>query len=223
MLDLKAGVEDDAPHPVNRLPERTLTRNRAKRLSEKLLLPAFFHCAFLEIPMKKILSLLVVLALFALNAIAAVNINTANQAQLESLNGIGPVKAKAIIDYRAKNGPFKTVEDLEKVDGIGPGTLDKIKADVSVSGETKVKAEAKPTDKKESKEESKAAKKDMKADEKKSEKDAKKAAKDEKKSGKESKKDTKEEVKADKKDTKADNKKSDKKADEKKAPKEEKK
>lgn len=54
---------------------------------------------------------------------AAVNINTANQAELESLPGIGPVKAKAILDYRKKHGGFKSVEELTKVDGIGPVTL----------------------------------------------------------------------------------------------------
>jgi competence protein ComEA len=90
--------------------------------------------------MKKIFALLIGLAMFAMNAIAAVNVNTATQAQLETLNGIGAVKAKAIIDYRTKNGPFKTVDELDKVPGIGQGILGKIKADVAVSGETTVKA-----------------------------------------------------------------------------------
>ena len=48
-------------------------------------------------------------------AFAQININTATKDQLESLKGIGPGKAQAIIDYRTKNGPFKTVDDLEKV------------------------------------------------------------------------------------------------------------
>jgi len=54
---------------------------------------------------------------------AAVNINTANQTELESLPGIGPVKAKAILEYRKKNGGFKSVDELTRVDGIGPVTL----------------------------------------------------------------------------------------------------
>jgi len=98
--------------------------------------------------MKKVLMLLVSMALVAFNAVAAVNINTATQAQLETLNGIGPVKAKAIIDYRTKNGPFKKIEDLDSVPGIGQGVLGKIKGDVTLTGPTTVKAEAKPADKK---------------------------------------------------------------------------
>src|SRR5258706_12636050 len=69
-------------------------------------------------------------------AIAAVNINSATKEQLESLNGVGPVKAPAIIDYRKKNGPFKTLDDEEKADGIGDATLDKIKGDIMLSGTT---------------------------------------------------------------------------------------
>ncbi|MGE8355577.1 MAG: ComEA family DNA-binding protein [Microvirgula sp.] len=69
-------------------------------------------------------------------AFAAVNVNTASQAELEALNGIGPVKAKAILDYRQKNGPFKSVDDLKKVTGIGDKTLESIRKDVSLSGAT---------------------------------------------------------------------------------------
>lgn len=93
--------------------------------------------------MKKLILLFVALAFTAFNALAAVNVNTATQEQLESLNGIGPAKAKTIIDYRNKNGSFKTIEDLDKVPGIGKGILSKIKADVTVSGATSVKAETK--------------------------------------------------------------------------------
>ena len=94
--------------------------------------------------MKKFAALLLGLAMAAFNAMAAVNVNTATQEQLETLNGIGPSKAKAIIDYRTKNGPFKTVEDLDKVPGIGEGVIGKIKSDVTLTGATTVKAEAKP-------------------------------------------------------------------------------
>ena len=93
--------------------------------------------------MKKIAALIVGLAMCAFSALAAVNLNTATQEQLETLNGIGPAKAKAIIDYRTKNGPFKTVEELDKVPGIGQGVLGKIKNDVAVSGQTTVRVEEK--------------------------------------------------------------------------------
>ena len=86
--------------------------------------------------MKKILALILAIVSFIGIAFAAVNINTADQKQLESLRGIGPVRAKAIISYREKNGPFKTLEDVDKVPGIGKGTLEKIKDDVIFSGPT---------------------------------------------------------------------------------------
>jgi competence protein ComEA len=55
------------------------------------------------------------------------NLNTATQAELESLPGIGPTKAMDIIAYRDQVGPFKTVDDLLNVTGIGPSTLDAIR------------------------------------------------------------------------------------------------
>jgi len=90
--------------------------------------------------MKKLL-FAAVLLLWSVLALAVVNVNTATQAELESLNGIGPVKAKAIIDDRAKNGPYKTVDDLDRVKGIGKATIEKLRKDVSVSGATTVAAE----------------------------------------------------------------------------------
>ena len=113
--------------------------------------------------MKKLL--LVVLAWFALagGAFAAVNINTATKAELESLNGIGPVKAQAIIDYRTKNGPFKSLEDVDKVPGVGAGIMAKIKNEVSLSGTTSVAASAGKSEAKAAKKaDAKAAKKDDK-------------------------------------------------------------
>lgn len=61
-----------------------------------------------------------------------VNINTADLTALETLNGIGPSKAQAIIDYRAQNGPFTRVDDLDNVKGIGPATIDKIRSQITV-------------------------------------------------------------------------------------------
>jgi competence protein ComEA len=62
-----------------------------------------------------------------------VNINTADQATLESLPGIGPVTAQKIIAYRQTNGPFATIEDIQLVSGIGPATFEKIKDLIAVA------------------------------------------------------------------------------------------
>lgn len=71
-------------------------------------------------------------AFLSFNVFAApVNINTADaQAIADSLSGIGIKKAEAIIEYRKANGPYKSAEDLLKVQGIGEKTLEKNKADI---------------------------------------------------------------------------------------------
>ena len=63
---------------------------------------------------------------------APVNLNTATQAQLETLPGIGPASAKRIIEYRDKNGKFKKVEELMNVKGIGEKSFLKLKPMISV-------------------------------------------------------------------------------------------
>ncbi|WP_374240149.1 ComEA family DNA-binding protein [Zoogloea sp.] len=86
--------------------------------------------------MKTILSFLA-LGIFGINmAFAAVNLNTATATDLDGIKGIGPSKAKAIIDYRTKNGPFKSVEDLKNVKGFGEKSITKLKGELTVSGET---------------------------------------------------------------------------------------
>lgn len=61
-----------------------------------------------------------------------VNINAATEAELQTISGIGPAKAQKIIAYRESNGPFKTVEDLCNVSGIGAKTLESIRNQISV-------------------------------------------------------------------------------------------
>jgi competence protein ComEA len=88
--------------------------------------------------MKKLLVALVMwFAIYGV-AIAAVNINTATKEELTSLKGIGEKRAQDIIDYRTKNGPFKSVDDLEKVPGIGPGTMKQIRPELTTTGKTVV-------------------------------------------------------------------------------------
>ncbi len=61
-----------------------------------------------------------------------VDINTADLDQLQTLRGIGPALAQRIIDFREENGPFRSVEDLLQVKGIGEATLEKFRDDIAV-------------------------------------------------------------------------------------------
>jgi len=62
-----------------------------------------------------------------------VNINTATLQELDTLPGVGPSRAQAIIQYREQNGPYMRVEDVLNVPGIGPATYEKIKDLVKVN------------------------------------------------------------------------------------------
>ena len=61
-----------------------------------------------------------------------IDLNSASVAELESLPGIGPVRASAIISYREKHGPFLSIEEVMNVSGIGPATFDSVRDLVSV-------------------------------------------------------------------------------------------
>lgn len=61
-----------------------------------------------------------------------VSLNTATATQLTGIPGIGPATAKRILDYRAKNGPFTSIESLTNIKGIGPKSLQKIKPFISI-------------------------------------------------------------------------------------------
>ncbi len=63
---------------------------------------------------------------------AKININTANIAQLETISGIGESTANKIIQYREKNGKFKTIEEIKNVSGIGELKYEGIKNDICV-------------------------------------------------------------------------------------------
>ncbi|MDO5392116.1 MAG: ComEA family DNA-binding protein [Eubacteriales bacterium] len=61
-----------------------------------------------------------------------VNINTADEVQLQTLTGIGQTRAQAIISYRQTHGAFQSIEDIQNVNGIKSGVYEKIKDDISV-------------------------------------------------------------------------------------------
>ena len=68
---------------------------------------------------------------------APIDINSADAKTLDKeLTGVGPKLAQAIVDYRAKNGPFKSVEDLAKVKGIHKSTIEKNRANLTVGSKS---------------------------------------------------------------------------------------
>jgi competence protein ComEA len=98
----------------------------------------FFALNGVPAMLKKLLMLCVVLALSlsAGFAAAAVEVNSADQATLETVKGIGPVHAKAIIDERTKNGPFKDADDLaSRVKGLGTKSVTNLEtAGLTING-----------------------------------------------------------------------------------------
>lgn len=61
-----------------------------------------------------------------------INLNIATSAELETLTGIGVSTAKKILDYREKNGKFKSIEEIKNVSGIGDAKYAAIKDDITV-------------------------------------------------------------------------------------------
>ncbi|MBT9566910.1 MAG: helix-hairpin-helix domain-containing protein [Thiobacillus sp.] len=83
--------------------------------------------------MKKLMgSMLVLAGLITFPAFAAVNLNTATQSELESVKGLGPAKAKAIIAYRDAKGGFKSLDELDNVKGFSKSSIEKLKGEISV-------------------------------------------------------------------------------------------
>ena len=81
----------------------------------------------------RIILFLIVFSVSSISFAAPVNINQASAEQIsEALNGIGPSKAAAIIEYREENGPFRSVDELTGVKGIGQKIIDKNRANIIV-------------------------------------------------------------------------------------------
>src|SRR5262245_35425112 len=99
--------------------------------------------------LRNLVPTLVALVLFAplCSFAEPVNVNTADATALaKALNGVGPAKAKAIVAYREKNGPFKSVDQLAMVEGISQKLIDKNRADIRL-GADKPAAAGSPAEK----------------------------------------------------------------------------
>jgi competence protein ComEA len=84
--------------------------------------------------MKRLLLLLLASFFMTSMVFATININTASESELETLDGIGPTRARAIVDYRKQHGAFRSTEELKNVPGIKEAVYIKIKEDVAISG-----------------------------------------------------------------------------------------
>ena len=92
--------------------------------------------------MLRLLAVLFCLLLAPLAWANPININSASVGELDSLPGIGPSKAQAIVTYRTENGPFASVDDLDNVPGIGAATLDGLRDSVTLGDGTAAPAAA---------------------------------------------------------------------------------
>jgi len=97
-----------------------------RKMGAWLALPALVAIAVLAVPATGF-------GAAAEEKLSRVNLNTATVDELTTLPGIGPSYAKRIVEFREKNGPFKKVEDLLNVQGIGEKTLEKIRDRVVAS------------------------------------------------------------------------------------------
>ena len=68
------------------------------------------------------------------SAYGPIDVNTAAAEELRELPGIGPALSQAIVDYRAEHGPFRSVDELLEVNGIGEAKLDGIRDAITVNG-----------------------------------------------------------------------------------------
>src|SRR5678815_780427 len=94
-------------------------------------------CSFRRTDMKRLAALAALAAaLPASLAFATVNVNTAQQSELQRVKGLDKIAAKRIIDYRAQNGEYRSLDELGKV--IDPASLDKVKPQLTLMGDAYV-------------------------------------------------------------------------------------
>jgi len=96
--------------------------------------------------MKSFIRLILLCLASTQSAFAAVNINTASVEELDAVKYITPAKARAIVDYRSKNGPFKSLDELKNIKGFKEKSIAKLSGELTVNGESKPVA-AKPVKK----------------------------------------------------------------------------
>ena len=81
-------------------------------------------------------TLLVLMACAApVGAFATVNVNTAQQSEIQRVKGLDKVKAKSIIEYRARNGSIENFGELSKVPGFTPDVIEKVKPELAFNGD----------------------------------------------------------------------------------------
>ena len=88
----------------------------------------------LSASIRRFLFALLALWAFAAPAWALVDLNSADEQQLRTVKGIGPVKARAILAYRTKYGSFHSLSDLRKIKGFGAKTVARLAPGLSISG-----------------------------------------------------------------------------------------
>lgn len=100
-------------------------------------------CKFIGLPALLFVIVLNCQARFCISAgeiDGKININTATEAQIALLPGIGPKLAAEIVSHRTSNGGFKTVEEIKTINGIGDKKFEKIKDFITVEGDTTIKS-----------------------------------------------------------------------------------
>ena len=96
--------------------------------------------------MRSLIAFLVVLQ--SALAFATVNVNTAQQSELERTKGLDKVKAKSIIEWRAANGPIDNFTELQQVPGFTPALVEKLKPELAFEGDAYTPPRKEPPKKK---------------------------------------------------------------------------